>query len=124
MTAVVLLATHGISGADLVLQQQRLLSRPNLPEAEKQARIDMQKRINEAAITGKGLEAFPPDVRRQIDNAEFQSLLNTDPAKLVPRVRQPILIVQGELDTEVAPGNADRLEALARDASRRPPWTS
>ena len=122
MAAVVLIATPGISGADFVLaQQQHLLSRSNLPEADRQTRIDLQKRINEAAMTGKGLEAFPPDVRRQIDNAEFQSLLNTDPAKLVPRVRQPILIVQGMLDTQVEPANADQLEALARD--RKPPAT-
>ena len=115
VAAVVLLATPGVSGSDLVLaQQQHLLSRSNLPEADRQTRIDLQKRINDAAMTGKGLDAFPPDVRRQIDNTEFQSLLNTDPAKLVPGVRQPILIVQGLLDTQVAPDNADRLEALAR----------
>jgi hypothetical protein len=115
LAAVVLLATPGISGSDLVLaQQQHLLSRSNLPEADRQTRIDLQKRINDAAMTGKGLDAFPPDVRRQIDNTEFQSLLNTDPAKLVPGVRQPILIVQGLLDTQVASDNADRLEALAR----------
>jgi pimeloyl-ACP methyl ester carboxylesterase len=122
VAAIVLLATPGISGADFVLaQQQHLLSRSNLPDADKQTRIDLQKRINEAAMTGKGLEAFPPEVRRQIENTEFQSLLNTDPAKLVPRVRQPILIVQGMLDTQVEPANADRLEALARD--RKPPAT-
>jgi pimeloyl-ACP methyl ester carboxylesterase len=115
VAAVVLIATPGMSGSDLVLAQQRhLLSRSNLADADKQTRIDLQKRINEAARTGKGLEVFPPDVRRQIDNAEFQSLLNSDPAKLVPGVRQPILIVQGLLDTQVTPDNADLLEALAR----------
>lgn len=112
--AVVLLATNGVSGSELVLQQQEhALGRMNLTDAEKQARITMQKRINEAAITGKGLDAFTPIVRRQIENTEFQSLLATDPAKLVSRVRQPILVVQGELDAQVAPSNADRLAALA-----------
>jgi len=70
-------------------------------------------------MTGKGLDALPPDIRRQIDNAEFQSLLNMDPAKIIPDVRQPILVIQGELDTQVAPANADRLEAIAR--GRKPP---
>src|SRR5205085_8246678 len=37
-----------------------------------------------------------------------------DPAKVMPGVREPILIVQGMLDTQVDPANADRLEALAR----------
>jgi hypothetical protein len=74
----------------------------------------MQKKINDAVITGKGLDALTPAVRRQIDNAEFQSVLASDPAKLVPSVKQPLLVVQGERDTEVAPANADRLEALAK----------
>ena len=118
--AVVLLATNGVSGSDLVLQQQEhALSRMNISDAEKQARIAMQKRINEAAITGKGLDAFTPAVRRQIDNVEFQSLLAADPAKLMARVRQPILVVHGELDTQVAPSNADRLAELAN--ARKPP---
>ena len=113
--AVVLVSTPGITGADLVLaQQQHALSKSNLSDAEKQARIDMQKKINEAAVSGKGLDALTPAVRRQIDNAEFQSVLAADPAKLVANVKQPILVVQGERDTEVAPTNADRLEALAK----------
>jgi pimeloyl-ACP methyl ester carboxylesterase len=115
IAAVVLAASPGISGADLILaQQQHALSKSNLSDAEKQARIDMQKKINDAVITGKGLDALTPAVRRQIDNAEFQSVLASDPAKLVPSVKQPILVVQGERDTEVAPANADRLEALAK----------
>ena len=120
VSAVVLLATNGVSGSDLVLQQQaHALARLNLTEPEKQARIDMQKRINEAAVSGKGLDALTAEMRRQIDNPEFQSLLATDPAKLMSRVRQPILIVQGDLDTEVAPSNADRLAELAK--ARKPP---
>ena len=119
IAAVVLVATNGVTGADLVLaQQQRALSRSNLSEVDKQARVELQKKINEAAITGKGLDALTPAVRRQIDNAEFQSVLAADPAKMVPSVRQPILIVQGGLDTQVEPSNADRLEALAR--ARKP----
>ncbi len=119
IAAVVLVGTNGVTGADLVLaQQQRALSRSNLSDADKQSRIELQKKINEAATTGKGLEAFTPAVRRQIDNPEFQSVLAADPAKLISNVRQPILIVQGELDTQVEPSNADRLEALAR--ARKP----
>lgn len=115
VAAVVLVSTPGVSGADIVLaQQQHALGKSNLSDTEKQARIDMQKKINDAAITGKGLDALTPAVRRQIDNAEFQSVLASDPAKLVPNVKQPILVVQGERDVEVAPTNADRLEALAK----------
>ncbi len=120
VAAVVLLATAGVSGSELLLQQQEhALARMNISDAEKQARIVMQKRINEAALTGKGLDQFTPDVRRQIEDPEFQSAVAADPAKLMARVRQPILVVQGELDTQVAPANADRLAALAQ--SRKPP---
>jgi pimeloyl-ACP methyl ester carboxylesterase len=119
--AVALIATPGITGAEVVLaQQQRLLNRMTLTPDEKQAKVDAQKKIHEAVITGKGLELLPPDVRRSVDNAEFQSLLTSDPAKLVPEVKQPLLIVQGELDAQVEPANADTLEALARKRKNAP----
>jgi fermentation-respiration switch protein FrsA (DUF1100 family) len=92
-------------------------------EAEKQAKIELQTQINQAVMTGKGWENVPADLRRQVDNPEFQSILTNDPAKIMPDVRQPILIVQGELDTQVAPSNADRLEALARARKKAPPPT-
>jgi fermentation-respiration switch protein FrsA (DUF1100 family) len=92
-----------------------------LTPEEKQAKVDAQKKIHEAAITGKGLEQLPPDVRRTVDNPEFQSLLTTDPVKLVADVRQPLLIIQGALDTQVEPQNADRLETLARARKNSPP---
>ncbi len=121
IAVVGLIATPGITGVDIVLaQQQRLLNRMNLTPEEKQAKVDAQKKIHEAVITGKGLELLPPDVRRTVDNAEFQSLLMSDPVKLVPIVRQPLLIVQGELDTQVEPQNADRLGELARKRKNAP----
>jgi uncharacterized protein len=120
--AVGLIATPGLPGADVVLaQQQRLLNRMKLTPEEKQAKVDAQKKIHEAVITGKGLDQLPPDVRRTVDNPEFQGLLTSDPAKLVASVRQPLLIVQGALDTQVEPQNAERLETLARARKNSPP---
>ena len=115
IAAVALLAANGVPGTDLILaQQQHALDRLKLSGEERQAKVDLQKRIDEAVLTGKGWEQLSPEVRRSVDNAEFQSILSYDPAKIIPDVRQPILIVQGELDTQVEPSNADRLEALAR----------
>jgi uncharacterized protein len=120
IAAVVLMATAGVSGSELILaQQQHLLDRSTFSETEKQEKIELQKRIHEAVLTGKGWEGLPADVRRQAENAEFQSLLTYDPAKVVPQVQQPMLILQGTLDTQVEPSNADRLEALAR-ARKKP----
>ena len=113
IAAIALIAANGVTGAELVLAQQKhVLERSNLPDDVKQARVELQKKIVDAAVTGKSLNDLPANVRRQIDNPEYQSLLAYDPSKIVPKVKQPILIVQGELDTQVEPSNADRLEAL------------
>jgi alpha-beta hydrolase superfamily lysophospholipase len=121
--ALVLLAATGVSGNDLLLAQQKhLLDRSSLSEDDKQAKIDLQKRIHEAVITGKGWDRLPAAVRRQVDNAEFQSMLTYDPARIMPDVRQPILIVQGGLDTQVDPTNADRLASLAGARKRPAPF--
>ncbi len=122
IAAVGLVATPGASGAELVLEQQEhLLDRSKISDADKQAKIALQKKIQQAVITGTGWEDIPPALRKQVDNPEFQSLLTFDPAKVVPDVHQPILILQGTLDTQVAPANADRLEALARKRRNAPP---
>jgi pimeloyl-ACP methyl ester carboxylesterase len=122
VAALVLLGAAGVSGSDLVLAQQRhVLDRSNLPEADKQTRIELQKKIHQAVMTGKGWDAVPADLRRQADNAEFQSILVFDPAAVMPRVRQPILIVHGALDMQVDPSNADRLESLARSRKHQAP---
>jgi uncharacterized protein len=115
IAAVALAGTPGMNGADLALaQQQRMLDRMKLSPEERQAKVDAQKKIHEAAITGKGADQLPPPVRRSIENAEYQSVLSTEPAKLMKDVKQPILIVQGELDTQVDPKNADLLAEAAR----------
>jgi pimeloyl-ACP methyl ester carboxylesterase len=120
--AVGLIAANGVSGADLVLaQQQHLLNRSTFSPEEKQAKIELQKRIHEAVLTGKGWEQLPPELRKQVDNPEFQSILQNDPARIMPDVRQPVFILHGELDTQVEPSNADRLEALARKRKNAPP---
>ena len=122
IAAVGLVATPGLPGADVILaQQKRILDRSTLTPEEKQAKVDEQKKIHAAVITGKGLELLPPNIRRSVDNPEFQGLLMSDPSKLVPPVRQPLLIVQGGLDTQVEPQNADVLEGLARKRRNAPP---
>src|SRR5262245_18142660 len=122
IAAVALIAASGVTGADLVLAQQRhLLERTQLSPEERQAKIDLQKQLHQAVLSGKGWDQIPPDLRRAVDNPEFQSVLSNDPAKVMPDVKQPLLIVQGELDTQVEPKNADTLEALARKRKNSPP---
>jgi dipeptidyl aminopeptidase/acylaminoacyl peptidase len=116
IAAVALVAASGVTGTELVLAQQRhLLDRmPSLTPEQRQQRIALQQQINDAVVSGKGLDKLPANVRGQVNDPEFQSLLANDPAKIVPKVKQPLLIVQGELDTQIDPSNASRLDELAK----------
>jgi hypothetical protein len=119
--SVVLIATPGSAGGDLILEQQRhQLDLMKLADPERQRKIDLQQKVHAAVITEKGWEGIPPEVRRQADTAWFRSLLQFDPARLIPRLKQPILIVQGELDTQVPPHHAERLAELARKRKNPP----
>jgi hypothetical protein len=116
IAALGLVAAPGLTGAELNLEQQRhALDRITAPEAEKQAKIELQKRIQQAAIKGTGWDGVPKEMRRLADTPWFQSYLLFDPARVMKKVRQPILIVHGEIDRQVPPHHANRLEALARE---------
>ena len=115
IAALVLVAAPGTTGAAYMLErQEHLLDLMNIPEADRRAKIDLQKRLLQAVLTGQDLDALPADLRRQADTPWFRSFLAFDPAKTLPKCDQPILIVQGGIDREVAPANADRLDAIAR----------
>lgn len=112
---IVTLATAAASGGDVLLEQQRqVLAGLKMSDAERQAKIDLQKKIQAAVLSGKGWEGIPEDMRRQADTPLFRSLLAFDPAQAVAKTRQPMLIVHGDADTEVAPAAADRLAELAK----------
>ncbi|MFI5179028.1 MAG: alpha/beta hydrolase family protein [Vicinamibacterales bacterium] len=119
--AVALVGAGGFTGREITLEQQRrLLGRLNTSEADKQMKIALQTRIVDAAITGAGWEGVPTDVRRQADTALFRSWLLFDPASTIKNLNQPLLILQGALDTEFPPANADRLETLSRARNKLP----
>ena len=120
IAALALVATPGITGAELNLEQvKHALDRTNRSAADKQATIELQKKIQQAVLTGAGWEPLAA-YRRQADTPWFQSFLAFDPARVMRDVGQPLLVVQGELDTQVAPGNAGRLETLANQRKNRP----
>ena len=120
IAAVVLIAGPGTTGAELVLEQQaHLFDRMKTPDAERQEKVALQKQIN-AAVLGKGTwEGIPDQLRRTADIPWFLSYLAFDPARLMKDVRQPVLIVQGELDTQVKGHHADKLAELARARKRK-----
>ena len=113
--SVILMAAPGTTGADLILeQQQHQLEAMKLPASERQQKIDLQRRIHTAVLTEKGWEGVPDDLRRQADTPWFRSVLQFDPARTMSRFKQPVLIVQGDLDTQVPAHHAEQLAALAR----------
>lgn len=113
--ALVLIAAPGTRGSELILeQQQHAFDQIDASEEERKQKVDIQKRIQTAVLTGVGWEGLPPEYRRQADNPWFKSLLLFDPAETMADVEQPILIVQGDLDKQVLPHHADKLAQLAR----------
>ncbi|HEX7086593.1 MAG TPA: alpha/beta fold hydrolase [Vicinamibacterales bacterium] len=115
IAALVLVGAPSVPGGELVLEQQQyLLGRMNLTEAERTARIELQKRI-QAAVVGEGSwDGIAEPLRRQADTSWFQSFLRFTPADVIAKTEQPILIIQGELDKQVMPHHADRLAEMAR----------
>ncbi|MGH9347151.1 MAG: alpha/beta hydrolase family protein [Vicinamibacterales bacterium] len=117
---VISIAAPATTGAELVLEQQRrALDQLKLSDAERQAKIELQKKIQAAVVSGKGWEDVPADVRKQADTPWFQSLLTFDPAKVIRNVEQPILILHPELDRQVPVEHADTLAELAKKSDSK-----
>jgi pimeloyl-ACP methyl ester carboxylesterase len=119
IAGVVAVAAPSTAGFERNLEQQRLeLDRLSLPPADRVARIELQKQINSAVVTGRGWDSLPPDIRKAADTPWFQSFLAFDPTRVIEDVRSPLLFMHGELDDEVPVTHVDRLGELARKASR------
>ena len=113
--AVALVAAPGSTGAELILEQQsHQLDLMKVSGEERAEKIALQKKIQQAVLSGKGLDGLPPQIQKQADTPWFRSLLAFDPAEAMEKVSQPVLILQGDLDVQVPPHHADKLAALAR----------
>jgi uncharacterized protein len=118
--AIGLVATPGLTGKEVTLeQQQHALARSPESEEDKKAKVALELRIIDAALSGQGWEGIPPALRQQAETAWFKSWLQFDPAAVMKKIDQPVLIVQGALDTQVPPAHADQLESLARGRKAR-----
>ena len=122
IAAAVLAGATGTRGTEAVLEQQQYsLELLKTPESERASKIELQKKIVEAAASGKGLEALPAEIRERVDSPWYRSLLLFDPGQILPKVRQPLLILHGELDKQVPPHHAQRLETLAAARKKAAP---
>jgi pimeloyl-ACP methyl ester carboxylesterase len=117
--AIALIATPAVSGTELVLEQQRqLFERSGTTGAAQQAAVEQQKSILDAVITGKGWENLTPDIRRRVDTPLYRSFLLFDPAQIIVRTRQPLLVIQPMLDREVPAHHGQQLAQLGRSRQR------
>lgn len=115
VSALVLIAGPSKSGEDIVLEQQKyLLSKMPIDDAQRAEKVALQEKINRAVIKGQGWSDIPEAARRVADTPWFYSFLTFDPEKAMNDTRQPVLIVQGELDMQVQAYHADRLAEFAR----------
>ena len=120
--ALALIATPASRGDTWVIEQQQLtLAQLSLNEEERQAKIALQRKIHAAVISGGGWEEIPFLLRAHAETPWFKSFLRFDPAEVLEDVRQPIVIVHGELDRQIEPTHGERLAELARARKRRVP---
>lgn len=115
VSAMALLAGPSTSGAVVVLEQQKLmLSKMPIDDVQRAEKVALQEKINQAVIKGAGWNEIPEAARRIADTPWFYSFLTFDPEEAMKDTRQPVLIVQGELDVQVQPYHADQLAEFAR----------
>ena len=120
VAALVLVAAPGVTGAELVLEQQRrLLSLMKITDDEKRQKLELQEKIQKAVLSGYWPDSIPQLMRRQADTPWYHSYLLFDPAKTLKKTDQPLLIVHGELDRQIDPANADKLNAIGRARKKR-----
>ena len=118
---LVTIGAAGSRGAEFILEQQkRVLDRLNLSPEERATRIALQQKIHSALIERGSWDGVPDAMRRQADTPWFRSVLQFDPAQVVPKIRQPMLILHAELDTNAPPAEGDRLGELAKARKKSP----
>jgi uncharacterized protein len=121
IAGLVLVAGMGTTGRELILEQQKdLLAAAQVAEPERSDKIELQERILEAAVEDTGWDELPEGVRTLVDTPHYRSLLLFDPAQVMPRVRQPVLILHGERDRQVPPHHAGKVAELARARRNAP----
>jgi pimeloyl-ACP methyl ester carboxylesterase len=119
IAGVVAIDTPSTTGAELALeQQQHALDQLKASPAERAEKIALQKKIQNAVLTGKGWEGVPANVRKQADTPWTQSILSFNPATVIDGVRQPMLLVHAELDRQVPIAHVERLADVAKQESK------
>jgi alpha-beta hydrolase superfamily lysophospholipase len=121
IASLILTGTAATPGTELILEQQRhALDQMKASAEERKQKVELQMRIHNAVLTGKGWEGIPEELRTQADTPWFASFLAFDPAKVMTKVKQPILILQAALDRQVPASHGATLAELAKARRKAP----
>ena len=114
LTAVVMMAGVAKRGAEVSIEQQEdmLRSDPTMTEAVKQTMREKQKEAVQTLLAGG-------DLPGQKTNAWIREYFAYDPLPTARKVKQPLLILQGERDRQVDQSHAQVLAAAVRDAGNK-----
>ena len=125
IAALVLMASMGTRGVDLILEQQQD-SLERAEDARKRAHVEGRPAEENPGCgdDGTGDGGAARGHSRACRLALVRSLLLFDPAEVMPRVRQPMLILHGELDKQVPPHHAKRLAEMAAARKKALPPSS
>jgi hypothetical protein len=117
IAAIVLMAGTAKTGEAVIVDQTSdLLDRdPILTLEEKAKRLAGQKILLRTIVEGGDISKLPDTVK----NAWYKAFLIYDPLPTIRKVKQPILILQGEIDRQVTAEQATALEKAAHDAGNK-----
>jgi pimeloyl-ACP methyl ester carboxylesterase len=122
VAALALMGSPSAKGTDLVLEQQRqLFDGSGTTAAAQEKAVEQQKTILQAVVSGKGWDALSPEIRKRVDNPMYRSFLLFDPAQALAKTRQPLLVVQADLDKEVPTYHGEQLAQLGRSRPKAGP---
>jgi len=117
IAAVVLMAGPGKRGDEIIAYQvnQGLESDPTLTdETKSQKRAEQQEALRKAIDDSDSSASSDP-----LRSAWMKYFLQYDPLPTIRKVRQPILILQGEIDRQVTADQAEIIAKTAREAGNR-----
>jgi dipeptidyl aminopeptidase/acylaminoacyl peptidase len=111
VAGVVLMAGVAKRGADVSFEQQDdlLKSDTTMDEATKTSLREKQKDVVKKVLAGEDVPGVPV-------NAWMREYFAYDPIPTIRKLKQPVLILQGERDRQVYQGHASMLAAALRDA--------
>jgi dienelactone hydrolase len=114
VAALALVNAMGVSGVELNMwQTEHGLDETEASQEHRTETLELQKKIQAAVLSGQGWDEIAPEIRAQADTAWFKTYLAFKPDAALRDVRKPVLVLHAQLDSEIPPLNAERLETAA-----------